>query len=84
MEKKNISRRSFLKLFGAGTVATAATLVGCKKGNKAESQAAEEYKNQVEPSVGKMTYRENPKTKEKVSILGYGMMRLPTKGLIRI
>ena len=79
MEKKNISRRSFLKLFGAGTVATAATLAGCKKGNKAESQAAEEYKNQVEPSVGKMTYRENPKTKEKVSILGYGMMRLPTK-----
>ena len=79
MEKKNISRRSFLKLFGAGTVATAATLAGCKKGNKAESQAAEEYKNQVEPPVGKMTYRENPKTKEKVSLLGYGMMRLPTK-----
>jgi predicted aldo/keto reductase-like oxidoreductase len=26
-----------------------------------------------------MTYRENPKTKDKVSILGYGMMRLPTK-----
>ena len=62
MEKKNISRRSFLKLFVAGTVATAATLAGCKKGNKAESQATEEYKNQVEPPVGKMTYRENPKT----------------------
>ena len=29
--------------------------------------------------MGKMTYRENPKTKEKVSLLGYGMMRLPTK-----
>ena len=79
MEKKNISRRSFLKYVGAGTVATAATLAGCKGGNKAGSQAAEEYKNQVEPPVGKMTYRENPKTKEKVSILGYGMMRLPTK-----
>ena len=79
MEKKNISRRSFLKMFGAGSVATAATLVGCKGGDKAGSQAAEEYKNQVEPPVGKMTYRENPKTKEKVSLLGYGMMRLPTK-----
>ena len=79
MEKKNISRRSFLKLFGAGTVATAATLAGCKNANKAGSQAKEEYKNQVEPPVGKMTYRVNPKTKEKVSILGYGMMRLPTK-----
>ena len=79
MANKNISRRSFLKLFGAGTVATAATLVGCKQGNKAEEQAAEEYKNQVEPPIGKMTYRVNPKTGEKVSLLGYGMMRLPTK-----
>ena len=79
MEKKNISRRSFLKLFGAGTVGTAAMLAGCKGGNKAGSQAAEEYKNQVEPPVGQMTYRENPRTKEKVSLLGYGMMRLPTK-----
>ena len=79
MEKKNISRRSFLKVFGAGAVGTAAVMAGCKDANKAGEQAAEEYKNQVEPSVGKMTYRENPKTKEKVSILGYGMMRLPTK-----
>ena len=30
MEKKNISRRSFLKLFGAGTVATATTLADAK------------------------------------------------------
>ena len=79
MNSKKISRRSFLKLFGAGTVATATTLAGCKKGNKAEQQAADEYKNQVEPPVGKMTYRVNPKTKEKVSLLGYGMMRLPVK-----
>ena len=79
MKDKNISLRSFLKLVGAGTVATAATLAGCKQGNKAEEQAAEDYKNQVEPPIGKMTYRENPKTKEKVSLLGYGMMRLPTK-----
>ena len=79
MNPKNISRRSFLKLFGAGTVATAATLAGCKQPNKAEQQAADEYKDQVEPPVGKMTYRENPKTKEKVSLLGYGMMRLPMK-----
>ena len=76
---KNISRRSFLKLFGAGTVATAATLAGCKKANKAEEQAANEYKNQVEPPMGQMTYRENPTTKDKVSLLGYGMMRLPMK-----
>ena len=76
---KNISRRSFLKVFGAGAVGTAATLAGCKNVNKAGQQAADECKNQVEPPVGQMTYRENPKTKEKVSLLGYGMMRLPTK-----
>ena len=75
-----LSRRSFLKLFGAGTVATAATLTGCKQNDKAGEQAANDYKNQVEPPVGKMTYRENPKTKEKVSLLGYGMMRLPNEG----
>ena len=79
MKDKNISRRSFLKIFGAGTVATAATLVGCKNTDKAGKQAVSEYRNQVEPPVGKMTYRVNPKTKEKVSLLGYGMMRLPTK-----
>lgn len=27
-----------------------------------------------------MTYRTNPKTGEKVSLLGYGMMRLPVIG----
>ena len=79
MKDKNISRRSFLKIFGAGTVATTATLVGCKNTDKAGKQAVSEYRNQVEPPVGKMTYRVNPKTKEKVSLLGYGMMRLPTK-----
>ena len=77
MEKKSISRRSFLKLLGTGTVATAATLAGCK--DKKTEAVADEYKNQVEPPVGKMSYRMNPKTKDKVSLLGYGMMRLPTK-----
>ncbi len=79
MNKKNqISRRKFLKVFGGGTVAAAATLAGCK--NSGDGNAAQDdYKRQVEPPVGKMTYRENPKDKQKVSILGYGMMRLPTE-----
>ena len=75
--KKDITRRNFLKILGGGAVATTAVLTGCK--SKSKSKAVEEYKKQVEPPVGKMTYRENPKTKEKVSILGYGMMRLPSK-----
>ena len=77
MEKNHISRRSFLKLFGGGAAVTAAALTGCK--NKKSEEVSSEYKNQVEPPVGQMTYRENPKTKEKVSLLGYGMMRLPSK-----
>lgn len=77
MTNKDISRRSFLKLLGGGAVTTAAVLTGCKS-NK-DIKAVQEYKQQVEPPVGKMTYRINPKTKEKVSILGYGMMRLPSK-----
>ena len=75
MKSKNISRRSFLKLFGGGAAATAAVLTGCK--NKNTVEIGDEYKNQVEPPVGKMTYRTNPATGDKVSLLGYGMMRLP-------
>ncbi|MBQ8158927.1 MAG: aldo/keto reductase [Prevotella sp.] len=75
MNHKDISRRSFLKLFGAGT---AATVIASCTGKKQESKATEEYKQQVEPPTGKMTYRKNQKG-EEVSLLGYGMMRLPTK-----
>ncbi len=67
---KNIDRRDFLKVLGGGALATAAVATSCvtKKQNTGFDQ---------EPPVGKMTYRINPKTKDKVSILGYGMMRLP-------
>ena len=64
-------------MFGGGAVATAAVLTGCE--NKKMQEVSDEYKNQVEPAVGKMTYRVNPTTGDKVSILGYGMMRLPSK-----
>ena len=76
-EHKDISRRSFLKLLGGGALGTAAVLTGCK--SKTESKAVEEYKQQVEPPVGKMTYRYHPTSHDKVSLLGYGMMRLPSK-----
>ena len=73
----SMSRRNFLKILGGGAVTTAAVMTGCK--SKSDSKAVEEYKKQVEPPTGKMTYRTNPKTGDKVSILGYGMMRLPSK-----
>ena len=77
MEINHITRRSFLKMLGGSAVATTAALAGCK--DKKTEEITNEYKNQVEPSVGQMTYRVNPKTGDKISLLGYGMMRLPTK-----
>ncbi len=77
MKKKDISRRSFLKLLGGGALTTAAVMTGCK--SKTETKAVSEYTKQVEPPVGKMTFRQNPSTGDKVSLLGYGMMRLPSK-----
>ena len=67
-QKKNISRRDFFKRIGAASVATAG-LSACGKGNKAETGSAE-------PS-GEMTYRTNPSTGDRVSLLGYGCMRWP-------
>ncbi len=68
--KKNISRRNFLKLIGAGTLASAAAMVSCQTKTKVTDTPEEIQK-------GQMTYRTNPKTGDKVSLLGYGMMRLP-------
>ncbi len=77
MEKKdrNISRRSFLKMIGAGSAAALAACAGKKEGNA----TADDYKNQLEPPIGQMTYRTCPSTGDRVSLLGYGMMRLPMK-----
>ena len=59
---------------GAG-VAGAALAAGCKNPN---SQQAEGYEAGEVPT-GQMTYRED-KHGQKVSLLGFGMMRLPIEG----
>ncbi len=68
---KNIDRRSFLKLLGGGAIATSALLSSCKK------EEQQSVKSNQEPPIGKMTYRVDPNTKNKISLLGFGMMRLP-------
>ena len=69
--RNRLSRRTFLKSIGIGAAAaTVPTVVGCASKDKATGEQ--------EPPTGQMTYRTNPKTGEKVSLLGYGMMRLPT------
>ena len=65
----NISRRDFLKITGIAGLATAG-LSACS--DKNTGAATPRHKS------GEMTYRVNPSTGDKVSLLGYGMMRLPT------
>ena len=82
MEKKNnknsskINRRDFFKLAGAGTFASAAALYGCSgKNNRSDSESAA----LGEIPTDKMVYRTNPTTGDRVSLLGYGCMRWPTR-----
>lgn len=73
--KKNIGRREFLRRFGAGTAASTVALAGCDPKNNpltGNRSASDEI------PTDKMTYRTNPSTGDRVSILGYGCMRWPT------
>ena len=75
MKDNNIDRRSFLKRFGLGVSAAGLTLAGCgKAGKKIMSVSPSENLE-----LGEMTYRINPTTGDKVSLLGYGCMRWPFK-----
>ena len=77
MKKDNhqaINRRDFLKIVGISTATTAPLLSGCSSNN---NQAAGTGGSNPIPT-DQMTYRTAPSTKDKVSILGYGCMRLPT------
>ncbi|HJE38876.1 MAG TPA: aldo/keto reductase [Candidatus Amulumruptor caecigallinarius] len=72
----NIDRREFLKRLGIGTAAvSAAALAGC---DSKQNPLTGDHTAAGEIPTDRMTYRTNPKTGEKVSILGYGMMRLPS------
>ena len=70
----DINRRDFLKRLGVGAVATSAVLTDCARA----ADTAASGTSTEEIGTGKMTYRTNPKTGERVSLLGYGCMRWPT------
>ena len=69
-----MDRREFLKHIGGAAVATSVVLSACKN-NNGETPIAKD----VIDGQGEMTYRTNPNTGDKVSLLGYGMMRLPVE-----
>ncbi|MCQ2213749.1 MAG: aldo/keto reductase [Bacteroidaceae bacterium] len=72
---KDINRRDFLKLSGA--VAATTAIASCGGGNNAEGDFDPSGHHTGPVPTDKMTYRTNPKQGDKVSILGYGWMRLP-------
>lgn len=71
----NINRRDFLKRLGLGASVTGLVLTGCNSVGKKISASGTAT---GEIPEDQMTYRTNPKTGEKVSLLGYGCMRWPT------
>lgn len=74
-DRKYISRRTFLERLGMGTAAVSLASCGIKD-KTADSNRAAALK---ETSAKDMTYRTTPTTGDKVSLLGFGMMRLPSK-----
>ncbi len=68
---RTFTRRQFFKTAGAATIATSTLLAACSDNDTVDD---------ADVPVGKMTYRVNRSTGDRVSLLGYGMMRLPTVG----
>ena len=84
MEKHNfINRREFLRRLGLGSAVVGAgvALQSCTGGAVKPQDIIGDFDPSGSPfsedQLGEMTYRINPFTGDKVSILGYGMMRLP-------
>ena len=71
-----MKRRAFIKKMGGAAVATSVVLSACKSNNNKQ----EIIPLDVTDGLGEMTYRINPNSGDKVSLLGYGMMRLPIEG----
>ena len=71
----NIDRREFIKTAGkaAAISAGAGFLTGCGQNGKTSAQAESNSRETAE----EMTFRTNPNSNDKVSILGYGCMRWP-------
>jgi predicted aldo/keto reductase-like oxidoreductase len=74
-DRKRFNRRNFLKIVGAGTAASATTLMGCRPGNRVSAEGG----STGEAPANRMTYRTNPHTGDVVSLLGYGCMRWPLR-----
>ena len=69
-----MDRREFIKHSAAAVAGTSVLLSACKNGNTSPIT-----NHQSPMPEGQMTYRTNPNTGDQVSLLGFGMMRLPVQ-----
>lgn len=76
-DNHNMSRRHFFKVAGGAAVASSVVLAACDNNNEGNTSGAI---SETDVPKDKMTYRTNNNTGDKVSLLGYGMMRLPVEG----
>lgn len=72
-DKKQISRRDFLRTMGTAGLA-AAGVTACADGTSSGDR------DTASGQQGTMTYRTNPSSGDKVSLLGYGCVRWPSVG----
>ncbi len=72
MNNDPMDRRGFLKRIGLGASAAGLAMAGCDSASETVTG-----KKNTGAVKGEMTYRVNPTTGDKVSLLGYGCMRWP-------
>lgn len=76
-DKKNeMNRRQFIKHIGTGTL-SAMALMSLEPLNVFAKNTTPSAPRTTQDGAPKMTYRVNHHTNDKVSLLGFGMMRLP-------
>jgi predicted aldo/keto reductase-like oxidoreductase len=74
----NIERRKFLKVLSGVTAASVGLAYACNTPNS-KNKNSSNIISEGDVPVDKMTYRTNSVTGDKVSLLGFGCMRLPTR-----
>ena len=67
-----MNRRDFIKHSTAAVAGTSLLLTACRK------ESGVKHPEVVDSDPAQMTYRINPNSGDRVSLLGFGMMRLPT------
>lgn len=74
-----MDRRNFIKYIGSAAALAMAGCSGQTENGVSDGNMNGKSSSSNNEEKGKMTYRVTPNTGDRVSILGYGCMRLPTK-----